>query len=113
MAMFISYREKLAKVQSAKKQAVYITDVFRKQIEYFKENGLKFPFDAEYELSEAEGIIAQFNEICRDETGNFRERHERRTMIAGFEEIFKDLNQKIGGLIREMHDSLEAQYYQK
>ena len=113
MAMFITYREKLANVQSAKKQAIYITDVFRMQIEYFKEKELKFPFDAEAELSEAEGVIAQFDEIYRDKTGTARERHERKTMIVGFEDIFKDLNEKVGGLIREMHESFEAQYYQK
>ena len=112
-AMFISFREKEEKIQSARKQAIYITDVLKMQIEYFKEKELKLPFDAESELAQAEGLIKQFDEIYRDKSGTPRERHERKTMIVGFEDIFTDLNEKIGELIREMHSSFETQCHEK
>jgi hypothetical protein len=108
MAMF--FEKKLEEVKAARKQAVYITDVLRLQIEHFEEKGIKFPFDAKAELKEAEKTINEFDRIYQDKSGSFKERGERKVMIAGYKPIFDELNAKINGFVNEMHDCFIEQF---
>ncbi|MBP5675333.1 hypothetical protein J6W91_03325 [Candidatus Saccharibacteria bacterium] len=105
------FKKKMELVYAEKVKYEHALDVYRTQIQHFRDFDFEPPVDVDAELERGKNLIRQFESIRIDKSKNIFERAERKSMLLGFGHIFATLSDDLKEEVFKLSENWNEQFH--